>query len=197
VDADVEGSGMGLIFGMNFKTPTIHDFLSGDAKAEDIVLKSTEGVELAVGSVRIEALRDINIKLLKNFIKALAGKYEVVLVDAPSGLGVDTITAISACDTVLLVVAPDILSVSEALKSKVIVERLGSKVVGVVVNRAGSIYDIPTKYIEDMVGVKVLATIEEAEEVKKALMEGEVLLFHAPDSPVAKSIIKLAEELVG
>jgi|Deesub1362A_J573_1020465.scaffolds.fasta_scaffold00105_88 septum site-determining protein MinD len=195
VDADVEGSSMGLIFGIDFKVPTIHEYLSGSAGVEDIVLKA-DGVELAIGSVRVEDLKDLNIELLKNFIKELMEKYDVVLVDAPSGLGIDAITAISACDAVLLVATPDILSVTNSLKTKVVAERLGKKVLGLVLNRVGSAYDIPTKYIEDIMGIKVIGEVAEDEEVKKSLVEGKVLLMRNPSSKAAKDIFKLAEKLV-
>jgi septum site-determining protein MinD len=196
VDADIEGSSMGLIFGTDFSSPTVHDILSGSAKVGDVVLRS-DGLEVVVGSVRLEALKDINIDILKNFIKDLTASYDIVLVDTPAGIGVNAVTVLSACDACLIVVTPDILSVTNALKVKVIARRLGSDVIGVVVNMVGSKYDIPSKYIEEVMGLEILGEIKEDEKVKESLLDGKPLLLHSPTSGAAVSIVRIAERLVG
>jgi len=201
VDADVEGASIGLIYGMDSEAdvPTLQDTLSGKLKPQDAVfeLQDANGVRLLLGSIRVESLKDIQFDLFKGVISDLAERYEIVLIDSPAGLGVDSLTAISSCDAMLLVVTPDLLSVTSALKTKVVANRLGCKILGIVLNRVGGKYDIPTRYIEDLTGLKIISEIKEDEEVKKALSEGKLLLFQSPNSPASVAIKKLAATLVG
>jgi len=198
VDADVEGASMNLIFGLDFDVPTIHDYLSGKASADEVTfnLKSA-GIDLVAGSIKVESLKDIKFDLLKEFIAGLKEKYDIVFIDIPAGLSVDTMTSLSASDVVVLVVTPDILSVSSALKTKVITKGMDLKILGAIVNRAGGEYDIPAPYIEDMLGVEVLGSISEGEEVKRSLSTGKILLLDSPDSPATKSLKQIAAKLVG
>jgi septum site-determining protein MinD len=197
VDADLEGASIGLIFGVGSNVPTLHDYLSGKIGLDETIFEVPSGPGLVIGSIRVDSLRDVKMKMFRDFIRSLEEKYDVVLVDVPPGLGADAITAISACDALLLVVTPDVLAISNALKTKIIAKKLKRKVIGIVVNRKGSKHDVPTKYIEDMMGTKVIGEIEEDEEVKKALARGELLVMRNSVSKAKKRIEKLAMDLVG
>ena len=198
VDADVEGASLNLIFGVDFDVSTIHDYLSGRASVRDIVFKhEATGVDLIVGSVKVESLKDVEFDTFKELIKELKEKYDIILIDIPAGLSVDTMTSLSASDVVVLVVTPDILSVSSALKTKVITKGMDVKIRGAIVNRAGGEYDIPADYIEDMLNVTVLSTIAEDDEVKRSLSSGQILMQSSPTSQVAQAIKQIASKLVG
>lgn len=198
VDADVEGASLNLIFGVDFDVSTIHDYLSGRASVSDIVFKHEKtGVDLIVGSVKVESLKDVEFDTFRELIKGLKEKYDIVLIDIPAGLSVDTMTSLSASDVVVFVVTPDILSVSSALKTKVITKGMDLKVLGAIVNRAGGEYDIPADYIEDMLGVMVLSTIAEDDEVRRSLSAGQILMQSSPTSQVAQAIKHIASKLVG
>jgi septum site-determining protein MinD len=199
VDADLEGASIALIFGVSFNAPSLHDCLSGKIDIDDVVFKvqDNSGLELVVGSIRVEALKDIQSELFKDVVTDLSKRYEIVLIDTPAGLGIDAVTAISACDAMLLIVTPDILSVANALKTKVIGEKLGCRILGIVVNRVGGEYDIPLEYLEDLCGLKVVGEIKEDKEVRKSLLEGKLLLFHSPNSPASQGIKRLALDLIG
>ena len=198
VDADVEGASLNLIFGVDFDVPTIHDYLSGKASSKDIVFTDEgTGVDLIVGSVKIESLKDVEFDTFKKLVDDLKKKYDIVLIDIPAGLSVDTMTSLSASDVAVLVVTPDILSVSSALKTKVITKGMDLNILGVVVNRSGGEYDIPASYIEDMLGVEVLSSVAEDEEVRRSLSNGKVLMKNNPSSPAARAIKQIASKLVG
>jgi MinD-like ATPase involved in chromosome partitioning or flagellar assembly len=61
----------------------------------------------------------------------------------------------------------------------------------------GSKYDIPSKYIEEVMGLEILGEIKEDEKVKESLLDGKPLLLHSPTSGAAVSIVRIAERLVG
>lgn len=198
VDADVEGASLNLIFGVDFDVPTIHDYLSGRAGASDIVFThEATGVDLVVGSVKVESLKDVEFDTFKELITGLKKNYNIVLIDIPAGLSVDTMTSLAASDVTVLVVTPDILSVSSALKTKVLTKGMDLKILGVIVNRTGGEYDIPAAYIEDMLGVTVLSSVAEDDEVRRSLSAGQILVQNSPGSQAAQAIISIASKLVG
>ncbi len=198
VDADVEGASMNLIFGLSFDVPTIHDYLSGKVGVDEVTfnLKST-GVDLVVGSIEVKSLKDIKFELFKELIPVLKERYDVVLIDTPAGLSADTATSLSTSDVVVLVVTPDIISVTNALKTLIMTKDMDLKVLGVIANKTGDEYDIPVPYIEDMLGVDVLGSILEDATVKRSLSTGNIFLLTNPQSPAAKSIKQIATKLVG
>lgn len=198
VDADVEGASLNLIFGIDLDVPTIHDYLSGRASADEVVFTHKEtGIDLVVGSVKVESLKDVEFDTFQELINGLKENHDIVLIDIPAGLSVDTMTSLSASDVVVLVVTPDILSVSSALKTKVLTKGRDLKILGAIINRAGGEYDIPADYIEDMLNVTVLSTIAEDDEVRRSLSAGQILMQSSPTSQVAQAIKQIASKLVG
>lgn len=198
VDADVEAASMNLLFGLDLNVPTMHDYLSGNAGADEIVFNlKNEGIDIVVGSIKIESLGDVKFDRFKEFILEIKEKYDIILIDIIAGLSVDAVTSLSASDAVVLVVTPDILSVSSALKTKIITKGMNIKVLGAVINRVGGEYDIPVPHIEDMLGVQVLGSISEDKEVKRSLSTGKILMLNNPNSSASKSIKQIASILVG
>lgn len=197
IDGDVEGASLSLMFGASFDAPTLHDYLAKRIKEEDLVF-SVPGSEakLVIGSIAVDSLMEVELERFKDAVKRLSEDYGIVLVDGPSGIGIDSFTAISSCEYVLFVVLPDILSITYILKIKEIANNLGRKMLGIVVNKTGGRYDIPAKYIEELVGLPVLIEIEQDEEVEKALYDGKLLMLSSPDSKTVRGIKKLASALV-
>lgn len=196
LDGDLEGASIGLIMGVDSGVSSIHDYLSGRASASDIVVEH-EDVEVIVGRLKLDGLRNVELEKLKSIITDLTEKYEVVIVDSPAGLGRDTVTVISSCKAMLLVVNPDITSLSNALKTIIIAKNVGCSFIFTVVNRIGSTYDIPTEMITDMLKTKVVGEIQEDPSVKKALAYGKPSVLYDPKSPFTLATLDLAASLVG
>lgn len=187
VDGNVEGASLGLIMGIKSYPASIHEVLSGKRSIYDAVVDAG-GVKVVVGEVAIESLRDIDFEVFEKAVEELSKKYEVVVVDSPPGLGRDAVTALSACEQVILVLTPDISAISEALKTIVVAKKVGCIILGAVVNKTGSKYDIPTEMISDILDIEVIAEIREDDAVKKALLEGRPLALHKPSSQLSMGV---------
>jgi len=97
----------------------------------------------------------------------------------------------------VLVVTPDIASLSNAFKTKLIAERLNVEPLGVVVTRiTGKDFEIPTEKINSTMELPVLASIPEDPAVRRSVALGEPVVIHNPKSKAAKEMKKLAEKLV-
>ncbi len=196
VDGNVEGASLGLIRGIKSYPASIHEVLSGKRSIYDAVVDAG-GVKVVVGEVAIESLRDIDFEVFEKAVEELSKKYEVVVVDSPPGLGRDAVTALSACEQVILVVTPDISAISEALKTIAVAKNVGCVILGALVNKTGSKYDIPRERISDILDLEVIGEIREDEAVKKALFEGKPLALHKPNSQLAMELSSIATKLVG
>lgn len=195
VDGNVEGASLGLITGIKSPPASIHEVLSGKRSIHDAVVDAG-GVKVVVGDVAIESLKDINFDIFEKAVEELSKKYEVVIVDCPPGLGRDAVTALSACEQVILVLTPDISAVSEALKTIAVAKKVGCIILGAVVNKTGSKYDIPKERISDILGIELIGEIREDEAVKKSLFEGKPLALHKPDSQLAMELTNVAARLL-
>ncbi|MFQ6136683.1 MAG: P-loop NTPase [Candidatus Hydrothermarchaeales archaeon] len=196
VDGDVEGTSLGSLIGLDTSVPSLHDCLSGKIGMDDAIIDFGGG-SFIVGGIQIEKLRDIDLKGIKKVIDELTKEYEVVLVDCPPGLGNDAVTVISSCATMLLVVTPDIMSIVNALKTVVVAKRVGCTIVGVLINKGGSEYDIPDTHISTVLGIDIIEKLKEDEEVKEALNLGKPIILHNPDSQFSLKIMEVAANLVG
>ena len=196
--ADIVMANLELVLGMEGKELTLHDVLKGYASIRDVIYEGPGGVRVIPAGINLETLKGVDPEKLKDVLSELFYSAEILLIDAPAGLGKDALSAISAGEELLLVVNPDISSLSDALKTKIIGEKLGCKVLGAVLNRAEfSNSEITVDEISVILDLPILATIPEDKNVKISTVYGEPLLLKYPDSPASIAIKKLAATLVG
>ncbi len=196
VDGDVEGTSVGSLVGANPSVPSIHDCLSGELDAEDAIIH-LNGVNYVIGGLDIEKLMSVDMSLFKDIIGKLMERFEIVIVDCPPGLGVDSVNVISSCVAMLLVVTPDITSMINALKTVMLAEKVGCTIIGTLVNKSSSEYDIPDAQISNVLGIETIGRLSEDEEVKKALSMGEPLMTYNPESQFSLELVDVASSLIG
>jgi septum site-determining protein MinD len=196
VDADIEMANLCFHLGVDGSSPTLHDVLAGKAELAEAV-REAHGVKVLPGAISLKALKRADPERLEEVFSALE-KHEIVLIDAPAGLGRPVLTALSVSEAALLVVNPEISSLSDALKTRVVAGKLDTKVLGAVINRwRGTAEEIPNRDIENVLEAKVLATIPEDTNVRASCSYGVPLVLYKPDSPAAQAVKKLAADLLG
>ncbi|NOZ58422.1 MAG: P-loop NTPase [Euryarchaeota archaeon] len=197
VDADIEGPTLGLLFGYEHTQPTLHDYLSGNASAGDVVKSLSPTLSAVFGSVQLNALlKELELERLSELTSMLEQSSDLVLVDSPPGLEEDTKAAVRASEEVLVVLNPDIPSVAGALKVRILARREGRHILGVVANRTGGEYDIPPEELEAILEEEVLGTVRDDPLVRSSLVEGIPVVSAHPESPAAVDIRRLADRLV-
>jgi septum site-determining protein MinD len=198
VDADIEGATLGLLLGYNLEDDaTLHDYLSGNATEEEVLKSVSPMLNVVFGSVQLTALmKELNLERLERLTSWLKERHDLVLIDTPPGFEEDTFAAIKASDAVIIILNPDILSVTGALKVRIVAKREGKRILGVVVNKAGHEYDIPTEELEAFLEEEVLAVIKDDPLVRNSLLEGIPLVSSYPDSPASRGIKELAKRVM-
>jgi len=193
LDADVMMANVGLMLGLEGQKVTLHDVLAGEAQISRAIYRAPEGVKVVPGGVVLEGVRKAKLERLKNVVQILNKKFEYVLIDVPSGLDRDAITAMSLATDMVLVVTPDIAALSNAIKTKLIAEKLGVKMIGIIITRAkGKDPDISEDQVTATLELPVLAVIPEDPALKHSSSIGEPVVTHNPKSPSAMEFKRLA-----
>lgn len=197
LDADVTMANLGLILGLEGKKITLHEVLSGKKKAKQAVYEGPAGLKVVPCGMSLNGVQNVRLERLKKVVLDLAANADFLLVDSPSGMGHDSITALAVAQEAIFVITPNFASVLEAMKIKRVAERLHVKSPELIINRAsGERTDLPQKEIESILELPVLGVIPEDIEVKHAIALGEAVVVRSSKAPAAKAFKKLAATLL-
>ncbi len=198
LDADITLANLELILGMEGLPVTLQNVLAGEADISEVIYTGPAGVKIVPAGISLEGLRKANPDRLEDVLYTLLDMAEFIILDAPAGLEKSAIVALAASDEVLLVVNPEIASITDALKTKYVAEKLGARMLGIVVNRVTKLsVEIAKKEIETILEGKVLAVIPEDPEVRKAAAFGQPVVIRNPKCPASKAIYELAGKIAG
>ena len=106
---------------------------------------------------------------LKDVMADLVSGFDVLILDAPAGISRDGVIPLTIADGVILVVTPEISSIVDSLKTKILTETVGGHVEGAIINRvAGNGDEFNRAQMERLLGVQVLGIIPEDANVRRA-----------------------------
>lgn len=196
LDADIAMANLGLMLGLEGQKTTLHEVLAGEASVSKVIAEGPKGVKVVPSGVSFDGIKKAKLDHLKEVVSELSEKFDFLLIDSPSGLDRDAVTVLTSGKEMVIVTTPDIASLSNALRVKVVGEQLGVKPIGVVVTRAtGGREDVSKNGISSMLELPLLATIPEDPEVRCSTACGEPVVLRSPKSPAAKGFQKLASAL--
>lgn len=136
IDADMRKGSLKKYFILNHSVPGLSELLS---KQTDQVINKTVNERLDVilaGKMPPNTSELLSGRLFKNVIEKLKPEYDYIIIDtAPMGVAMDGAIVGHLSDGVVLVVRNDFVKKKEVLRSKQQLERNGSRILGVVLNR--------------------------------------------------------------
>lgn len=196
IDASLTTPDLALLFKLEKSVYTINDVLSGEVHLPEVLYVGPKGVQIAPAAITLEQIKKVTPERMVEVLREVPANTDFVLIDVPGGLRRETIAAIRAAQEVLLVATPDMVSLSDCMKARLIAEFLGLTPIGVVLNRVRKEeFEIGGNEIKTLLNLPVLGEIPEDETVREALNKGEPLMVLNPRSRAAKAIMKLAEKL--
>ena len=123
---------------------------------------------------------------------------DYLLIDAPAGISKDGVVPLAVADEVILVVNPELSSIVDALKTKILTEVVGGQVLGSIINRVDQEkVDVITKKMEKVLGVKVIGVIPEDPNVRRSAAAKTPIVVKYPASPATIAFKRIAADLVG
>ncbi len=198
LDADVTMANLELILGLEGKPITLNNVLSGDADIEDAIYDGPGGIKVIPAGLPLRHLKKVKIERLAKTVELLSSQTDIILIDAPAGLEKDALAAIDVAQEMILVTTPEIPSISDALKTRIVANSLGVNIMGVIVNRERNDNALlTTREIEIILKAPVLAKIPEDPEVSRSAAYSKPFVLKNPESQTYNQIMQLAADIVG
>ena len=197
VDASLETADIGLNLGAPMVKTTLHDVLNKDASIRDAVYSHPSGIRVIPGSISLDKARNVLPERLEEVLHDISGTSEAIIIDTPSGLGKETVSALRMADHVLVVTEPDLPSVTNSLKTVKLAEKLGSKVLGIIVNRYTDRSEMTPYNISKLLDKPILGIIPDDPYVKEALKLKHPVVYAHPEAASSVEFKKLAGVLIG
>ncbi len=200
IDADVAMANLSLILGMQSSPITLHDVLLGESQVHDAIYDGPEGLHFIPSGLSLDNYKRVDSERLGGIVSSLNDDYDFILLDAAAGIEKNVLSALSASQETLLVTMPTSPAIADALKTKLVAQRLGSKVIGVVVNFVmGEKGEISKQEASSILELPVYGLVPNDSEVRKSFMQQKVspVSVRNPSSEAAKEFQKIASRLTG
>ena len=198
VDGNTTTSNLGLYLGIPLYPTTIQDVMKGRASVRDAISNHNDGFRVIPADMSVDKIMTPRPDRMMDAIYKLLGESEFVFIDTAAGLGKEAISSIKAADELLVIVNPDLASVTDALKLVKVAEKHETVPMGVVVNRIrNEPVELSTGEIESFLGVPVIGKVNEDYAVRKAVSERSPVVSHSPKSLAAQQFRSIAAGIAG
>ncbi len=198
LDADVGMANLGLILGLEDLPVTLHEVLAGKARIRDAIYEGPYGVKVVPCGLSLQGFQQSKPERLKDVMADLVSGFDVLILDAPAGISRDGVIPLTIADGVILVVTPEISSIVDSLKTKILTETVGGHVEGAIINRvAGNGDEFNNAQMERLLGVRVLGIIPEDANVRRASAGRSPIVVKYPDSEASRALKRISADVAG
>ncbi|MBN2734019.1 MAG: cell division ATPase MinD [Methanomicrobiaceae archaeon] len=198
MDADMGMANMGIILGLENVPVTLHEVLAGKAPVSEAIYEGPCGVKVVPSGISLQGFQNADPEHLRDVMKEIVNQCDILIIDAPAGISRDGVIPLAIADEVILVVNPELSSMVDALKTKILTELIGGHVKGAILNRATlEKTDVSVHKIEEVLGVKVIGLIPEDPNVRRATAYKTPIVVKYPDSPASVEIKRIAADIAG
>jgi septum site-determining protein MinD len=198
VDCNLTTSHLSLSLGMYYCPITINNILKGEKTIFDAMYDHPTGMKIVPCSIHLRELEGVDITKLKEIIKDLKGKVDIVLLDASPGLGREAYSAIHASEEIIFVTNPNIPAATDIIKCKEIIKEFNKNPIGIVLNMVSrKDYELTKKEVEMLTELPVIASISHDKNIHKSLASRMPVVMFKPRSRSSKELTKLAGWLIG
>jgi len=191
VDADVDLANVELMYGIA-PEKTLQDLVENRANPEEVVCEGVGGVLVAPAGVKLE--RRIRPSEFDHVVGLLSATYDVdyLLIDAPAGLNAFVTTCVKITDEYLLVTNPEVTSIADAYKVKILADQNG-KHLGTVLNRVHK-PPLDMKRVAQTIG-PIIAAVPFDDKVPATINDGVPYVVRYPETLVSKQLAKVASAI--
>ena len=199
VDGNLSTPHLALHLGAPIVPVNLHDVLKNKNEPAEAIYEHHSGTKLMPGSIVLKDLYNLKIEHedFAEVINDLRTKAEIIIIDSAPGLTSEAIMTIKACDDVVVVMTPNLFSVSEALKTIKIAKNFGKNIKGIVVTRARlDDNELKVENIKNLIDEPILGVIQEDDAIRASIMKKDAVVHSHPESQVAHSYMNLAKRIL-
>jgi MinD-like ATPase involved in chromosome partitioning or flagellar assembly len=182
-----------IITGLKNPPVGLIDVLEGKLELERVTYKGRAGIMVIPPGIMLEGYSNENVEKIIKLLNNFPLKSDFVILDMPPGR--EAVEIFSNKIEALLVVNPDKAAVLDAVNMKVLLEKKGVKILGIVLNRASKKDGAWIDEIQGALEIPVISIIPENSIVKKSLDREECFVDAAADSAPSKEIMRLARKI--
>jgi cell division ATPase MinD len=198
VDCNVTTSHVGLYLGMYYCPITLNKVLRGEYNIEEAINEHYSGMNIVPASLSLSDLEGVDVTEIRNKLKGLFDKNDIILLDGSPGLGRESIAAMRASDEVLYITNPYIPFVMDIVRCQEIAKEVGVKPIGIVMNMVNNKkYEMTKSEIEELTKLPVVASIPHDRNVHRSLTLKMPVVMFKPYSAASKELFKLSSKLIG
>ena len=201
LDLDLRLGDVFAYFGAESKRP-LSDLLTleegSDRDAVQALGTPLAGGVMGFGSPPDPGAESMGSEPVGTVLRFLRSAFPVTIVDATSAYSDHVLGALELSDVIYLVTGLDVIGVRHLSVGMQTLENLGipREQFRMVLNRADSKVDLTPENIERVLGMKASARIPSSVLVAKSINRSRLLLLEQPRSPVARSIMALADGIL-
>ena len=196
VDTNVSSSNLSLHVGAHFHPITLNHVLKGEANIEEAIVNHPSGMKIVPASLSVDDLF-MDVTRLPEVISELKEKYDVVVLDTAPGIGSETISSLKTCDGVVIVTTPHLPSVTDALKTVRLAEKLEIPVYGVILNMYRKKAPLTVTDVEYMTNNKVIGVIPYDTNVDDSVMKKVPVVHYKAGSKTSDGFMNVAAKMIG
>jgi len=198
VDADIAMANLAIFLGMETCPITLHDVLNGEAKIRDALYDAQGKIKFVPSGLSIETYTTVKTDRLATILADLSPYGDIMIVDSPPGMSKDVSAALEAVNEIILVMTPEPSSLADALKIKIIADKMKKKFLGVIINMVhGTKEEISKSEVETVLEMPVIGEIPYDVNIRKAALAQVPAVIKYPSSPASKALDGLASVLLG
>jgi len=198
VDCNVTTSHLSLYLGMYYCPVTLNKVLRGENYIEDSIHEHFSGMKIIPASLSLSDLEGIDMTELRNNLKGIFNRNDIILLDSSPGLGREAMATIKASDELLYITNPYVPFVMDVIRCQEVAKEIGVKELGIVLNMVHKKKHEMTKHeIEELTKLPVISTIPFDTNVHKSLALKMPIALYKPNTAASKEMFKLASFLVG
>jgi len=198
MDADIGMANVGLLLGLQDAPVTLHEILAGKGTLDEALYEGPAGLKVIPSGLSLQGFQQADPERIRDVMGEIVKRCDFLLIDAPAGISKDGVVPLAVADEVILVVNPELSSIVDALKTKILTEVVGGQVLGSIINRVDTEkVDVITKKMEKVLGVKVIGLIPEDPNVRRSAAAKTPIVVKYPSSPATVAFKKIAADLVG
>lgn len=198
VDCNVTTSHLNLYLGMYYCPVTLNKVLRGENKIEESVHDHFSGMKIIPASLSLSDLEGIDITELRENLKGIFDKNDIIILDSGPGLGREAMATIKSSDELIYVTNPYIPFIMDIIRCQEVVNELGIKPLGIVLNMVhGKRHEMTKGEIEELTKLKVISTIPFDTNVHKSLSLKMPVTMYKPNTAASKEMFKLASYVLG
>lgn len=194
IDGNLSAPNLGLHLNVIDPRITLHHVLNGESNIEEAVhqIGNFDMIPSSLFGGIINPLK------LKDKIKFLKRKYDIILIDSSPALNEETLAVMLASDGLLTVTTPDHPTLGMTLKAIKLARQRDTPIEGLILNKVNNKnFELSVDDIERTAEVPVMAVIPHDINVLKSLSKFTPSTINNPKSQASLEYKKLAATLIG